>query len=127
MIIWTLRTIFEGSHHLTLEGPSASIDASKFLLANKSRFLKYYRFVLLTFIFFILVDALVVFLVLKKHYKNISNVFAVSSADKNLSTLFKQQQGRISLFNLNDELDNKTWIEQTIVAESSKTTIKSRQ
>ena len=30
---------------LTLEGPSASIDAFKFLHADKSRFLKYYRFV----------------------------------------------------------------------------------
>ena len=38
---------------LTLEGPSASIDAFKFLHADKSRFLKYYRFVLFDFYFFI--------------------------------------------------------------------------
>ena len=38
---------------LTQEGPSASIDASKFLHANKSHFLKYYRFVLFDFYSFI--------------------------------------------------------------------------
>ena len=38
---------------LTLEGPSASIDASKFLHVDKSRFLKYYRFVLFDFYSFI--------------------------------------------------------------------------
>ena len=43
---------------LTLEGPSTSIDASKFLHAKKLRFLKYYRFVLFDFYFFILVDTL---------------------------------------------------------------------
>ena len=38
---------------LTREGPSASIDAFKFLHGDKSRFLKYYRFVLFEFYFFI--------------------------------------------------------------------------
>ena len=38
---------------LTIEGPSASIDAFKFLHADKSRFLKYYRFVLFDFYYFI--------------------------------------------------------------------------
>ena len=37
----------------TLEQPSMSIDASKFLHANKSRFLKYYHFVLFDFYSFI--------------------------------------------------------------------------
>ena len=38
---------------LTLEGPSASFDAFKFLQGDKSRFLMYYRFILFDFYFFI--------------------------------------------------------------------------
>ena len=46
---------------LTLEQPSMSIDVSKFLHANKSCFLKYYRLILFDFYSFKLVDTLRVF------------------------------------------------------------------